>query len=83
MKEIWCSKHLNLHLLGNTFLFVTQRYFGPTTEIYKLGKKGGSDSFVTCSAFYGKMQHEFLPAPSLITLSCKFRMRKVLNLIET
>ena len=35
MKEIWCSKHLNLHLLGNTFLFVTQRYFGPTTEIYK------------------------------------------------
>lgn len=30
-----------------------------------------------------KMQHEFLPAPPLITLSCKLRMSKVLNLIET
>lgn len=83
MKEIWCSKHLNLHLLGNTFLFVTQRYFGPATEIYKWGKKGESESFVTCSDFYGKTQHEFLPAPPLITLSCKLRMSKVLNLIET
>lgn len=48
----------------------------------QMRKKGEPESFVTCSDFYGKLQHVFLPALSLITLSWKLGMSKVLNLME-
>ena len=40
------------------------------------------ESLVTCSYFHCKRRQIFIPAPSLITLSCKFGLIEVLSLVK-